>query len=290
MTMPIVVALLFLMAIAPVLPWRKASSELLRRRIQWPATVAVATVVLCVAFGVRGLNPLLAFGLGAFAAGSAGRQLVLATRRQGWRGLAGRANGGMIVHLGIVVIAVAFAASRSYSHQTQQTVNTGQTIAFAGHRVTYLGTVQVSHPNRVSQEARLRIDGSKVYRPAISEYSGGGAAVATPAVRSTPLDDIYLKLVDAPVKAGDPATIGVIVQPLIMWLWIGGGIVALGTLLAAWPGRRRRPVEPVSALASVCGPAVGVHGDVAGIGGNGGGGPGTRPRPVRPAEVPAPTP
>jgi cytochrome c-type biogenesis protein CcmF len=86
MVMPIVVALLFLMAVAPVLPWRKASGELLRHRLQWPAWIAVVTVALCVLFGIRGLNPLLAFGLGAFAAASAGRQLVLATRRQGWRG------------------------------------------------------------------------------------------------------------------------------------------------------------------------------------------------------------
>jgi cytochrome c-type biogenesis protein CcmF len=247
MTMPIVVALLFLMAIAPVLPWRKASGEVLRRRIQWPLTAAVATIVASVALGVRGLNPLLAFGLGAFAAGSAGRQLVLATRRQGWRGLVGRANGGMIVHLGIVMIAVAFAGSRSFAHQTQQAVTAGQTINFDGHRVTYLGTEQVTHANRQAQEAKVRIDGSKVYRPAISQYNGGGAAIATPAVRSTPFDDVYIKLVDAPLRPGDPATIGVIIQPLIFWLWVGGGVVAFGTILAAWPGRRRRPIDPASA-------------------------------------------
>jgi cytochrome c-type biogenesis protein CcmF len=251
------IALLFLMAIAPVLPWRKASGELLRKRIQWPLTLAVTAVVLCVVFGVRGLNPLLVFGLGAFAAGSAGRQLVLAARRQGWRGLIGRANGGMIVHIGVVVIAVAFAGSRSFAHQTQQSVSAGQTIAFAGHKVTYLGTEQVTHANRLSQEAKVRIDGSKVYRPAISQYTGGGAAIATPAVRSTPLDDVYIKLVDAPLHPGGPATIGVIIQPLIMWLWIGGGIVGLGTLLAAWPGRRRRPVDPVSAPVAGAPDAVG---------------------------------
>ena len=115
MTMPIVVCLLFLMAVAPVLPWRKASAELLRRRLFWPAVVAVAVLVACVVAGVRGLNPLLAFGLGAFAGASALRQLVLATRRQGWRGLVGRANGGMIVHIGVVLIAVAFAASHSFA-------------------------------------------------------------------------------------------------------------------------------------------------------------------------------
>jgi cytochrome c-type biogenesis protein CcmF len=247
MTMPLVVALLFLMAVAPVLPWRKASAELLRHRLQWPAALAVATVVVSVLLGVRGLNPLVVFGLGAFAAGSAGRQLVLATRRQGVRGLLGRANGGMIVHIGVVVIAVAFAASHSFAHRTQVSLQPGQSQTLAGHTITYLGVVQVNHPNRQAVEARLRVDGGKIYRPAISQYNGGSTPVGTPSVRSTPRDDLYLTLVDSPQKPGDPATIGIIVQPLIMWLWIGGGIMAIGTALAAWPGRRRNPIQPVSA-------------------------------------------
>ena len=46
------------------------------------------------------------------------------------------------------------------------------------------------------------------------------------------------------------ATIRVFVKPLVVWLWIGGGIMAIGTLLAAFPGsRRRRPTDPVSAPA-----------------------------------------
>ena len=257
MTMPIMVALLFLMAVAPVLPWRKASGELLRHRIQWPAALGVVTVAGCVAFGVRGLNPLLAFGLGAFAAGSAGRQLVLATRRQGLHGLVGRANGGMIVHIGIVVIAVAFAASRSFSHQTQQAVSPGQTIHFYGHDIHYINTFQVNHPYRQATEADITIDGHGVYKPAISEYTGGGAAVSTAAIRSTPLGDVYITLVDAPTGPGQTATFGIFVEPLIMWLWIGGGIIAVGTLLAAWPGKRRRPIDPVSAPIPGAGDTVG---------------------------------
>ena len=49
--------------------------------------------------------------------------------------------------------------------------------------------------------------------------------------------------------AGDTsATIRVFVKPMILWLWIGGLIMAIGTLLAAFPGtRRRRAIDPVSA-------------------------------------------
>src|SRR3546814_15266864 len=52
------------------------------------------------------------------------------------------------------------------------------------------------------------------------------------------------RLADSP---GDDVTLRVIIQPMAVWLWIGGGVIAFGTLLAAWPGRRRRPTDPVSA-------------------------------------------
>jgi cytochrome c-type biogenesis protein CcmF len=136
MTAPIGFALLFLMAVAPALPWRKASGELLRHRLQWPAWAGTITIAALVAFGVRGLTPLLAFGLGAFAAAAAVRQLVLATRRQGWRGLLGRANGGMVVHLGVVLIAIAFAASQSYGTGREVPLKPGQSASVGGHTVT----------------------------------------------------------------------------------------------------------------------------------------------------------
>ena len=83
MTMPIVLCLLFLMAVAPVLPWRRASGELLRQRLLWPAAGAVGVLVACVLAGLRGFWPLLVFTLAAFAGTSALRQLVLLVRRAG---------------------------------------------------------------------------------------------------------------------------------------------------------------------------------------------------------------
>jgi cytochrome c-type biogenesis protein CcmF len=247
MTMPVGFVLLFLMAIAPVLPWRKASGELLRTRLQWPAWAAALTVVLCVAFGRRGFAPLLAFGLGAFAAGAAIRQLVLAARRQGVRGVLGRANGGMVVHLGVVVIAVAFAASHAYGHRGEFRLKPGESARLAGHSITYLGAHEFQSPNKKGIAADVRVDGGKVFRPALHQFPFATQAIGTPSVRTGPFEDVYLTLVAAPQSEGDTAVIGFIVQPLIAWLWVGGTIMAIGTLMAAVPGGRRRPTEPVSA-------------------------------------------
>ncbi|MDQ2726754.1 MAG: heme lyase CcmF/NrfE family subunit [Actinomycetota bacterium] len=252
MTMPIVVCLLFLMAIAPVLPWRKASGELLRHRLVWPASAAATVLVLCVIGGVRGLNPLLAFTLGAFAAASALRQLIIAVHRTGGRGFVGRVNGGMIVHLGVIMIAVAFAASHSFAHQRQVSLRSGQSASVGGHTVTFLGTRTVPSAQKTSLEARVRVDNAGLYRPAISQYPFANDTVGTPAVRSTPRTDVYLTLA-APPDGNGVAVIGVIVEPGVMWVWIGGLVVVGGTVLAAFPGRRRRrPTEPVS-----MGPGIG---------------------------------
>ena len=252
MTMPIVVCLLFLMAIAPVLPWRKASGELLRHRLFWPAAAAAAVLVGCVAGGVRGLNPLLAFGLGAFAGASALRQVILATRRQGWRGFVGRANGGMVVHLGVVMIAVAFAASHSFAHRTQLSMTPGQTARFDGHSFQFVGMRSETFATRSAVAADVRVDGGKVYAPAISDYPFASEEIPTPSVRSTAASDIYLTLASTPPAPGGAAVIGVIVEPLVTWIWVGGGVIVAGSALAAWPGRRRRrPTDPVGAPLSV---------------------------------------
>ncbi len=245
MTMPIGMLLLFLMAVAPVLPWRKASEELLRVRLFWPAVAAVAAVAFAVAIGNRGLAPVLAFGLGAFAGGAAIRQVVLATRRQGWRGLVGRTNGGMIVHVGVVVIAVAFAASQSYVTEIELRLEEGQRATVGSHTLVYQGIEVTEDPEKTTTAALVSVDG-EVFRPSINLFRFGGQSIGTPSVDTGLREDVYLTLLEVPEAEGDPAVIRVILQPMVTWLWIGGIMMAAGTALAAFPGRRRRPTQPVS--------------------------------------------
>jgi cytochrome c-type biogenesis protein CcmF len=248
MTVPLGLALLFLMAVAPVLPWRKASEEVLARRLLWPAWAAAVTMVVTVALGARGVGTVLTFGLGAFAAGSAVRQLVLATRRQGWRGMVGRANGGMIVHVGVVIVAVAIATNGHFAREVEARYEPGETRVVDGHEITYLDTAVVQERNREATKVRVRVDGGQVYEPALSRYSGFGSLIGTPSVKTGLAEDVYLTVTRLPDEGSTAVTLRVIVQPMALWLWVGGGVMAVGTVLAAWPGRRRRrPTDPVSA-------------------------------------------
>ncbi len=253
MTLPIGLALLVLMAIGPALPWRKATTGTLRDRLLVPAAVGVLVAAVSVIAGVRGVGAVLAFCLGGFAAASNVRQLVLAARgahRHGvgaWRGLVGRANGGMVVHIGVVVIAVALAAASSLGHRAEVMLRPGTATTIEGQHITFEKLVEVESPARTATEALVLVNGHGPYRPAVSQYGANTEPVGTPAIDSNILHDVYLTIDSLPAAPAGAVGIGVTVQPLVTWLWVGGAILVLGSVLAAIPGRRRRPTDPVSA-------------------------------------------
>jgi cytochrome c-type biogenesis protein CcmF len=248
LVIPLGIAMLTLMAIAPVLPWRKASGELLSQRLFWPAWCGIGALAFSVFVGATGFAPLLAFGMGGFATGSALRQVVLATRRQGWRGLVGRANGGMIVHVGVIMISVALAASNSFTRSQELSLVVGKPATFSGHTFELIDVVQITTDRDISVKALVSVDGGKPYAPAITKFTKIGMNVGTPSVRTGFGSDIYLTL-EPPVRQdSNEARIKVFIKPLILWLWIGSGLMAVGTVLAAFPGKRRKPTDPTSAL------------------------------------------
>ena len=238
------------MGVAPVLPWRKASTELLRDRLFWPAWIGAGALVVAVAVGATGWAPLVAFGLGGFAAGAALRQIVLATRRQGWRGFVGRTNGGMVVHLGVIVIGIALAASNSFTHSATLTLTQNEPVEWGGHTFELVSVderINDAGSERVVA-ANVLLDDRQEYRPAVTTYLNIGQDVGTPSVRTGFTKDVYLTLGQGVAPGDTEATIRVFIKPMILWLWIGGAMMAIGTLLAAFPsGRKRNPLDPVSA-------------------------------------------
>ena len=239
LTIPIGLTMLFIMAVAPVLPWRRDGSDLLSQRLLGPALVGVASLTFSIAVGATGLAPLLAFGLGGFAGGSALRHLVRAVRVQRLRGFVGRANGGMVVHLGVILICVALAASNSFTRSQEIDLVAGKVARFAGHTFELMDVVEVRDQRSTSVRALVSVDGGKTYAPSITKYTRIGMNVGTPSVRTSFSHDVYLTL-EPPVRQDSgQARIKVFVKPMILWLWIGTFVMALGTVLAVLPGRRR---------------------------------------------------
>ncbi|MFO7591527.1 MAG: heme lyase CcmF/NrfE family subunit [Acidimicrobiia bacterium] len=259
MTTPIGIALLFLMAVAPALPWRATSGEVVRSRLIVPAYAGGVTMLVTVLLGGRGISTVVAFGLAAFAMTGIGRQFFIGARARraahGEGHLAAvtrmvrgnpRLYGGLVVHLGVVLIAVALAASSAYSTKREVRLQRNESATVEGYRVTFLGTTTTNSDQKRVVKARVRIErGSKdlgVYAPSVNIFPNATSAIGTPSVRTGLLRDVYLTLVSSPAD-GSEVTLGVAVNPMIVWLWTGGGVMALGTAIALVPGRQRRAFD-----------------------------------------------
>jgi cytochrome c-type biogenesis protein CcmF len=259
---PIGLALLFLMGVGPALPWRAASAETLRNRLLIPAWIGGLTIVACVIGGARGIADVIAFGLGAFVLASVARSVIVgvrARRRATSEALPiatvrtvrsnPRLYGGLVVHVGVVVLAMALATTSGYTTKRELELAPGQSTTVRGFTVTYEGTRTVASGQKTTIEASVRLRRGTsdlgTLHPAISTYPNFPDGIGTPAIRSGPWHDVYLTLVSVPgsgVGGSGPITLGVQVGTFVMWLWIGGVIMALGILLALTPARRRRPI------------------------------------------------
>jgi cytochrome c-type biogenesis protein CcmF len=266
MGVPIGLALLFFMAIGPALPWRAATGEVLRSRLLIPAWVGGLTLVACVVGGARGIANVAAFALGAFALASVGRSVVVGVRARK-RAASERVPvallrtvrsnprlyGGLLVHVGVVVLAIGLTASSGYTTKREVRLSPGESTTVRGYTVTFLRTEteETRQKSTVRADVRIRRGTSDlgVYSPAISSYPDFPDGIGTPSVHTGPLHDVYLTLVSAPRSergAAGPVTLGVQVGTLVMWLWVGGAIMGLGTVVALTPTCRRRVIPDAS--------------------------------------------
>jgi cytochrome c-type biogenesis protein CcmF len=145
----------------------------------------------------------------------------------------------MVVHLGVILICVALAASNSFTRSQEIDLVTGRVASFAGHTFELIDIVEERDERSTSVRALVSVDGGQAYAPSITKFTRIGMNVGTPSVRTSFTHDVYLTL-EPPVRQDSgQARIKVFVKPMILWLWIGTFVMAFGTLLAVLPGRRR---------------------------------------------------
>jgi cytochrome c-type biogenesis protein CcmF len=261
---PLGLALLLLMAIAPLLPYRAADPAQLRQRLIGPGFAGVMTTAVVVLLGVRGLEQVIAFGLAAATTWTIASVVILAVRARGRStrerlpkalvhtlGVNRRRYGGLLVHFGVVVLAVGLTASHSYASHRDVSLNQGQSTTVSGVSFTYLDTVAQAKPNKSLLEARVRVtEHGKdlgVFAPSLAVFPGATEAVGTPSVHTGLTRDIYITLTSSPDNRGH-VTLGIFINPLVTWLWLGGMIMVIGALIAGIPGRKRKlPRLPLDA-------------------------------------------
>ena len=249
MSTPIGFALLFMMAIAPALSLGKTELDVLSKRLTPSVVCGSIAMLVGVVVGSRGFVPTLALGFGGFAAGSAIRQISFVFRARKFRVLLGRNGGGMVVHLGVIILAVALACSSSFLRQAEfKFEQIGDQAELGGHEFKFDGIERVELKEKNKIIAKIFID-DELFKPSINHFPFGGRSIGTPTTRSTWKDDVQLAVLAVPEEGEQENTvIRVTIQPMVWWIWFGGGVMVIGTIFSLFS--RRKTLSEESLISS----------------------------------------
>jgi cytochrome c-type biogenesis protein CcmF len=257
---PIGLILLFLTGAGPLLAWRKTSFQSIKQNFTVPLAVGVVAVAIFYALGVRGLyvdmtvllTTFVAIAtLGEFYKGARTRQRTLHENfAQAVYSLTMRNTrryGGYVIHLGIVILFVGFLG-QAFKSESKTLMAEGDLMQAKNYVLRCSSFTTGDTPNYEYERAVLSVirDGRALgtVEPEQRFYKASQEAVGHVAIRSSLGDDLYV------VLAGqDPDTKKAIVQvfinPLVTWVWVGGAVVFLGTLLALIPSRVEREMAGI---------------------------------------------
>jgi cytochrome c-type biogenesis protein CcmF len=252
-----------LMGIAPLAAWRHSTAKTLGRAVWKPFIASLLLGLgLPLLMGVNNWAALLGFWLCAF--------VVTVTLYEFWRGaqarhhrsgenlllalwrLAGRNRrryGGYIIHLGVVLMAIGIIGTELFQTETQGTIPQGGQITLGDYSLRYDSLAIFDTPDgRNVARAVVRVEKNGQYigelHPRRDFFFEAQQPMTIPGVRSTWEDDLYVILVDWLPVSSQGATFKVYHNPLINWLWLGGLVFLLGTMVAAWPDKDPE-AEPV---------------------------------------------
>jgi cytochrome c-type biogenesis protein CcmF len=274
---PIGLLLLALLGIGPVIAWRKATPRNLKRNFVLPGSVCLVTVGVLVAAGMR-----LPYAIATFALATFTMTTIVV---EFWKGTRARASiegegrfvalvhlvernrrryGGYIVHAGLVVCFCGLAG-KAFNAEREIALSPGQSVSIPspfGHtyRLTYqdMSWYPATNMTKLVASMDVRIDGRRAGTLAAEKrsYKQREEVTSEVGIRRAWNEDLYLILAgvddaDGFMQGTNPqpvATFRVLVNPLVPWIWLGGLIMAIGTLIALWPSAeapRRAPVRRV---------------------------------------------
>jgi cytochrome c-type biogenesis protein CcmF len=202
---PLGLILLALLIIGPLLGWRDANIRHLLRTLRWPALATVVITCAALLLGVRDALPLAYIGLGSFAAGT-NLVMIVRTLRSGWLRI-----GGYMAHIGMAVLLAGVVGSTTYATPDQKlVVPQGDTISAYGYAFTFNGW-------RVTPDGKGTLDmtvkrGTMTFQAAPLLYYNPrmGATMATPAIKSDILSDLYISPAEyQPEQNNNSTTLGV---------------------------------------------------------------------------------
>jgi cytochrome c-type biogenesis protein CcmF len=258
---PIGLFLLFLTGIGPLLAWRSSSFKSIRKNFVLPCIAGLVAAIVVIACGVHpweifttndqgSFYSFIAFTLAAVVVTAISAEFLrgagVISRHTGQNLFASmiqltrrntRRYGGYIVHFGVVVIFIGIAGS-AFNQSREEELGFKQSLNIGPYRLECQSYSQDSNPNYDTEYALLDVyRGDKKITQLAPEkrfYTASQQPSTIVANHSTLAWDLYVIYAGKNPDTGQPI-IKVFLNPLIAWIWIGVGIIVLGTGVALVP-------------------------------------------------------
>ena len=243
---PIALVLLMLTGIGPVLSWKRATGAFVKRNFLIPAFVGVLATLVCVPFGLRGVYPIVCVFGAAFVVATV--VMEFARGVQARKDVEAPANpaallhlvqknkrryGGYIVHLGVVMIFVGVLGSSVFQKEAHAPLQPGQSMAIGPYALTLdrVEDMQIQNATQTRAHVQVSRNGKRLadMNPSKAMYTKAQQPMTEVALHSTAAEDLYLIL--GGVNEDGSASIQAYINPLVMFVWAGGVVMVIGTLI-----------------------------------------------------------
>ena len=250
---PIALFLLFLTGVGPLLAWRRTSLSSLKRNFAWPLGTALVAGAIAFAFGYRHFYALICLILAVFVS-----LTIFSEFFRGARVLSARSGdnifssvgqltmrntrryGGYIVHFAIVLIFIGISG-QAFNQDIQKQMSVGSQLTIGPYTLLCQNFDATSNSNYTAERATIEVfQGNRsvmMLYPERRFYLASQVTQTVVAIHSSLARDLYVVYAGRSPESNDPV-IHVYLNPLVRWIWLGGLVLVLGTILALIPNRQ----------------------------------------------------
>jgi cytochrome c-type biogenesis protein CcmF len=160
--------------------------------------------------------------------------------------------GAYIMHLALAIFLIGIVGSSLLDARQDIVLKPGESVTVKNYTLTYEGLEFQGGVDKMNFVANVAVASKGkdlgTLKPAKASYTGYEQQYTEVAIRSTPAEDIYVILgtsdTDLLANVHDsksPQAFSILVNPLVMWVWIGGMLLLAGGVICFWPRRELAP-------------------------------------------------
>ncbi len=242
---PLMLPMLAIMAVGPMLAWRKADGLSTLRRLALAAALGLAVAAWAAWNGGAGIAGVLGLGVAVWLAFGTlqawyGRWRGSAPMRR-LVGLPAEAHGTMLAHLGVAVVVAGITASSVWQGEAVRLMKIGDSVELSGYQWTFADFTVALGPNYRTEMARIDVtdmDGAPVTSlyPERRFYPVSRQDTTEAGIHTRWDADLYAVIGEG--NRRDGWAVRLYHNPLVPWMWAGATIMSFGGLVAA-AGRAR---------------------------------------------------